>query len=284
MTSRDAGMTLGISKIVRELAVLREREASGTYVVSSEDGEEAHVSVDHGEVSAIRYRGQQYPPRRLLEALGGVRAIATGFIEAASLSKSMQPPLGLANDFNLADSDARRVICKHLVQILGPIASHICDEKSLPNQSFENLLALVSQEIDAPDRAHAFRADVRREFHGEVGAARFGVQKFPPQQPVDGREGGRVSATNCVQAAIPPESRRPLARPNDFHLADTEARRIICNHLVDILGPFANVICSERAVPNQSVEDLLSLISLEIEDLDRAQAFRAAVRRELARG
>jgi hypothetical protein len=284
MTSRDAGITLGISQIVRELAALRAKKVSGTYVVSAEDGEEAHVSVDHGEVGVVRYRGQKYPPRRLLEALGGVRAIATGFVEAASQPESRQPSLRLPNGFDLVDTDARRVICKHLMQILGPIASHICDEKSLPNQSFENLLALVSQEIDDPDRAQAFRAAVRREFHGEHSAVRYRDQKHPPRQILNTVEGGRASTTSFVMAEGLPEPREPLARSRSFHLVDTRARRVICHHLVSILGPFADVIYDEKSEPNQSVEDLLSLVSQEIEDPDRAQAFRAAVRRELARG
>jgi hypothetical protein len=162
MTSRGTDMTIGISQIVWELAALREKMVSGTYVVSTKGGNEAHVSVDRGEVSAVRYRGQKYPPLRLLDALGGVRASATSFVRAASQPEPRQP-LARPNNFDLVDAEAYRVVCAHLVEVLGPFAGFICEEKTVPNQSVEALLALVSQEIDDPHRAQAFRAAVRSE-------------------------------------------------------------------------------------------------------------------------
>jgi hypothetical protein len=161
MTARDGHMTLGIAQIVRELNALRREKVSGTYIVVCDTGHEARVAIDEGVAGAVRFNGQTHA--RLLEALGGIRASATRFVKIVGLGDP--GPQGRLDDSYRVNTDICRVIYKHLAGILGPIADLVCDEKRAlePNQTVENLLSLISLEIDDPDRAHEFRAAVRRD-------------------------------------------------------------------------------------------------------------------------
>jgi hypothetical protein len=285
VTSTDRDATLRVSQIVRELSALRDKGASGTYSVRAEDGEQVRISIDLGEVGAVRFRGRTYPPARVLEVISGLRAVATSFSDAADRAEP-QRLAGLQHDGDAADDAARRLIREHLVDFLGPIAVHICDESRLPRQSFEDLLVRVSREIDNPERAKAFCSDIRRKYYGPAIVAMGNGGTHPSMRSAPMAVGDADSARMVNRASANPRHvpGNSAAGAKDMRMVDREALRLISKRLVDILGPIAEIVCSEKCAPNQSIESLLGLISKEIDDPQRARTFREAVRRDLAMG
>lgn len=181
----DSGEALPFASLMQALRALTEQSATGTLMIATDDNHSARFVLDRGGIVAVafgRLRGME-----AVAAMRGIRAgrhrFARGVQVGASESQSLpptpelvatllgdggpaQPSAEPGDTLATAPDRIRAVVVEEVAELLGPIATLICDEhfasRGVPTgrRALEGLLEALAAELPDPTRARALRERV----------------------------------------------------------------------------------------------------------------------------
>jgi hypothetical protein len=185
-----AGEFRPLHDVLRELRPLVQQKASGFFFVVTEDNHSCTIRLRNGDIDDVQFSRQRNDEAvQLLSTVTAARArfqpIAVsssgsrGTLSAASrqwllggfenappltLSPSAAPTEASAGNVpsGTGVSDAQQaVIEKIALNYFGPIASLLCEEAFVPDNTMEQALAQIASNLTSPDETRRFMADAR---------------------------------------------------------------------------------------------------------------------------